>query len=550
MPSTSVMSSPSTVPGKPGRPRLDMPLFAVTVGVIFTLICAFALFPDLTNRLADQLFQGLTAVFGAPLLLAVFGAVLFLLWLAASKYGHIRLGADKPEYSTFSWISMMLCCGISSALLFWAFTDWAYDFDLRARIPILGTGSAYETATAYTFFHWGFSTWATYCVASLPIAYHSYVSRNRGLSLSAVCSAMHGADRGPWRVFTRLVDMVFLFTCCTGISIALGLSVPMITELFAAFFGFQVSFAANVAVTLGISAVFTVSSWKGLSSGMQRISRLCVRLIFLFTLCVFVAGPTLFLLKSTVNGVGIVLQNFIRMSLWTDPVMNGGFPEKWTVWYWLYDVSFTPFVGLFVTKISRGRTLRGLILNMLGSGSLGAFVVFGVLSHFSVHCDLSGTVPVVDLVNSGRINEAIAGVLGALPAGTLFLALFGVVATLLLSTTLDSAAYTMAATLTPDLPADGHPLARHRLLCCGLLVAVPLSMMLVRAPLDTLKTCAIISGIPLCFVLGYLVYGFLRWMFQDFGSRSAEEIQAMDGEAPARVECCPCLLYTSPSPRD
>ena len=101
----------------------------------------------------------------------------------------------------------------------------------------------------------------------------------------------------------------------------------------------------------------------------------------------------------------------------------------------------------------------------------------------------------------------------------------------------------MAAALTPGLPADGHPLARHRLVCCLLLVAVPLSMMLVNAPLDTLKTCAIISGIPLCFVLGYLIYGFLRWMFQDFGSRSAEEIRAMHGEAPARVVQCLSLIH-------
>ena len=521
------------------RTKLDAPLLAITTAVIFVLICGFALFPAETNRAAQWAFDELTTVFGAPLLLVVFCVVLFLLWLAAGKYGHIRLGGGEPEYSTFSWVSMMVCCGISSALLFWAFTDWAYDFDLRARIPILGTASPYETATAYTFFHWGFSTWATYCVASLPIAYHAYVGRNPGLSLSAVYSAMRGRAPGK-RLFTRAVDLVFLFTCCTGISIALGLSVPMITELFAAFFGFHASFTANVLVTLGIAAVFTASSWMGLASGMQRISRLCVRLIFVFVLCVFLVGPSLFLLKSTVNGVGIVLQNFIRMSLWTDPVVNGGFPEKWTVWYWLYDVSFTPFVGMFVTKISRVRTLRGLILNMLGSGSLGAFVVFGVLSHFSVHCDLSGLVPVTELVNAGRMNEAIVGVLHALPVGTLFLVLFGVVATLLLSTTLDSAAYTMAAALTPGLPADGHPLARHRLVCCLLLVAVPLSMMLVNAPLDTLKTCAIISGIPLCFVLGYLIYGFLRWMFQDFGSRSAEEIRAMHGEAPARVvQCCP-----------
>lgn len=105
------------------RTKLDAPLLAITTAVIFVLICGFALFPAETNRAAQWAFDELTTVFGAPLLLVVFCVVLFLLWLAASKYGHIRLGGGEPEYSTFSWVSMMVCCGISSALLFWAFTD-------------------------------------------------------------------------------------------------------------------------------------------------------------------------------------------------------------------------------------------------------------------------------------------------------------------------------------------------------------------------------------------------------------------------------------------
>ncbi len=514
---------------------LDTPLLFATIAIIFSLVGGFALFPEQTNDLAGHAFRLLTSVFGAPLQLIVFLAVFFLLFLAFSKYGNIRLGTGEPEYSIFSWISMMICCGISSAMLFWAFTDWAYDFGLRSLAPFMGVASAYEMGTAYTFFHWGFSTWGIYCISALPIAYYFFVRHHDGLSLSAVFEAVRVCGKNRARAgnpASRFIDLLFLVSCCTGISIALGLSVPMLTELTASFFGFTPSFALNMGILLAISALFTISSWRGIASGMQTMSRLSIWLVFLLVALVFLLGDAQFMVKSTVNGIGLVIQNFIRMSLWTDPVLDGGFSEKWTVWYWFYDISFTPFVGLFVTRISRGRTVRALIFNMLGSGSAGAFAVFGVLSHHSVACQMSGAVDVIKLIEQGQMNSAVVDVLNTLPASSLLVIIFGAAAALLLCTSLDSAAYTMAATLTPGLPADRHPLARHRFLCCLLLVSVPVAMLLTHAPLETLKTFAILSGVPLAFVLGYVIYGFIRSMSADFGAYSAEEIKAMQGESP------------------
>ena len=521
--------------------RLDIHLLLATIAVIFSLVGAFALFPVQTNEAAGHAFRFLTSTFGAPLQLIVFLSVLFLLFLALSKYGNIRLGTGEPEYSTFSWISMMICCGISSAMLFWAFTDWAYDFGPRSRAPFMGAASPYEIGTAYTFFHWGFSTWGIYCISALPIAYYFFVRRHDGLSLSSVFEAAHSSLRGDGhgagfqRVglpATGFIDLLFLVSCCTGISIALGLSVPMLTELVASFFGFTPSFSLNMGVLFMISALFTLSSWLGIETGMRAMSRLGIWLIFLLVILILLMGETRFMLKSTVNSIGMVLQNFIRMSLWTDPAQDGGFPEKWTVWYWFYDISFTPFVGLFITRISRGRTLRALIFSMLIGGSAGAFTVFGVLSHHSVACQLSGVVEVVGLVEQGRMNAAIVETLNALPASSLLLIIFGAAAAMLLCTSLDSAAYTMAATLTPGLPANRHPLPRHRFLCCLLLASVPVTTLLSEAPLETLKTFAILSGVPLAFVLGYVVYGFMRDMNADFSKYSPEDIRALQGKSP------------------
>ena len=507
--------------------RTNRSLLSCTVVFIFALVVCFAMFPAGTGEAAQALFHWITRILGAPLQVLTFVIVLLLLFLAAGKYGNIRLGSEDPEYSTFSWVSMMICCGISSAMLFWAFTDWAFDFEARKAVVFLGVSSPYETGTAFTFFHWGVSTWAIYCVSGLPIAYYLHVKRHKGLSLSAICMAA-SADRGgrkARKAVSAVIDVLFLFTCCTGISVALGLSVPMLTRLTALVFGLPVSFTLDIGIIFLISAVFTISSYIGLASGMQKLSRFCVRLVILFVLLVFICGPTLFLMKSTVNAAGMALQNFVRLSLWTDPVAGGGLPEKWTVWYWLYDWSFTPFVGLFVAKISRGRTIRAVIVNMLAGGTLGLFVVFGVLSHYSVAAELNGLVDVTGLVDAGRMSQAIVDVLQTLPSPWLFSALFGLAAVLLLVTSLDSAAYTMSSTLTRNLAADAHPNRHLRMICCLLLVSVPITMLLGDASLETLKTCAIISGVPLCMVLCSLVYAFLRTILRDFGSMNAEAIK-------------------------
>lgn len=495
--------------------RLDSFLLVCILAVVALLICAFALFPGYSNDLSASLFFFITHALGTPLILLTFLIVVLLLCLACSRYGLIRLGEEKPEYSTFSWVAMMVCCGVSSAMLFWAFTDWAYDFDLRSGAIFLG-GTPYEAGMAFTFFHWGVSTWGIYCVSGLPVAYYFYIRKHEGLRFSAILNAAAGSETGKWRkAVCRAVDMLFLFTCCTGVSVALGLSVPMITQLVARLCGFEPTFRLDFGVILIIAGIFTVSSYVGLESGMQKLSRLCVWMVFFFIGCVFVCGPTQFMMDSTINGLGVYLTNFFRLSLWTDPIISSGFTQKWTVWYWLYDWSFTPFVGIFVARISRGRTLRGIILSMLGGGTLGVFCVFGVMGNLSIFTEFSGQCNIVALVNSGRMSDAIVSVLHTLPAPEFFSLLFALSALLLLVTSLDSAAYTMAATLTKDLPLHANPRQSLRVFCCLLLVAVPVTMLLSRIPLETLKTCAIISGVPLCALICWLVARFLAALWRD-----------------------------------
>lgn len=506
--------------------KLDMFLLMTSLGIVGSIVIGLTMFPEAGKAGANWIFNLFTMIFGTPVLLFVFSAVIFLTILGFSKYGSIRLGTEAPEHSTFAWVSMMVCAGLGSATVYWAFTEWAYYFNAPPLGIKTGTTSAYEFGTAYNLFHWGVSAWATYCIASLPVAYHFHVRKNPGLSLSAVCTAVRGEKSMTplWKSLCRLIDIIFIFTCFGGLSITLGVSVPMVAEILCSVIGLEPSFSMNLGIILMISAVFSLSSYVGISKGMARISSWNTYFAIFFCLAVFLIGPTLFITKATVNGLGTMFQNFVKMSLWTDPIDNSGFPEGWTIFYWLYWITYTPFVSIFITKVSRGRTIRGVIMNMLISGSAGCFFFFGIIGNFSQHANITGAVDVAKLVGMGQGNPAIVQVLNTLPMSTAFIILFSVISILFLATTLDSAAYTMAATVTPGLKTGEDPAPFHRLFWCVMLAAVPLAMMFINAPLNTIKTCAIVTAIPLTFIMCYMIVGFIKWMRADYALKSPEQI--------------------------
>ena len=299
------------------KTRLDLPLLLISVGTVLAIVALLTLFPEGSTAVADKIFGLFTAIFGTPVLVFVFGAVVFLFGLAVSKYGKIRLGAEKPEYSTFAWVAMMICAGLGSATVYWAFVEWAYYFNSPPLGIAAGTSKAYEFATTYNLFHWGISAWATYCVAALPVAYHFHVRKNTGLSLSAVCTAvLNKANPGPvWKVVCRIIDVIFIFTCFGGLSITLGVSVPMVAEIVCSIFNIAPTFTTNVILILVISVVYSLSSYVGISRGMKRISSYNTYLAIAFCIGILIFGPTAFILKNTVNSLCLMFQNYIYMSL-------------------------------------------------------------------------------------------------------------------------------------------------------------------------------------------------------------------------------------------
>lgn len=211
-----------------------------------------------------------------------------------------------------------------------------------------------------------------------------------------------------------------------------------------------------------------------------------------------------------------MLQNFISMSLFTDSIGKSGFPEAWTMFYWLYWLTYAPFTGIFIAKVSKGRSIRSVIANTLLSGSAGCFFFFGVLGSLSMDRQINKIVDMVGMLQNGQDNAAIVSVLRSLPFGSIFMVIFCIATLLFLATTLDGAAFTMATTSSINLQNGEEPNPLLKLFWCIMLALVPLTMILIKANLNTIKTCAIITAVPLIFILLVIIIGFVRWMVKDF----------------------------------
>lgn len=500
--------------------RIDKLLISVSIVLVLTVVGFLFFQPEASQAVANKIFGTMTNWFGSGTLLFTFIGFLLLVVVAISKYGKIRLGNEEPEYSNFKWVSMMISCGLGSATVYWAFIEWAY----YIGSPGLGiepfSQKAFEMALPYNMFHWGFSAWTLYALVGLPMCYHFYVRKNKGLSLSAMVSEITGIKKTG--IIGRIIDVMFIFICFGGLSITLGVSVPLVSQVLSAVIGIEPSFMMNVVLILIISIVYSLSSYIGLKKGMAMISNMNTKLAILFCIGIIVVGPGLFIIANTTNAFGLMLQNFTQMSLFTDPIGKTGFPQSWTIFYWLYWITYAPFTGIFIAKVSKGRTLRSVVLNTIVSGSLGCFLFFGVISSLSLDRQLTGAVDMVGMLSNGQDTSAIIEVLRTLPLSSIFMIIFSIVSVLFLATTLDGAAFTMAATATKDLKEDEEPHPIHRLFWCVALALVPLTMIFIGADLNTIKTCAIITGVPIIFIMIVLIYGWIKWMVKDLKEKKEQ----------------------------
>ncbi|WP_136475447.1 BCCT family transporter [Pseudomonas sp. DG56-2] len=505
------------------RPSKDYLLIVVSVVSIFLTVFALAAFPARSEQVASQLFENATHLLSAPVLLVFLAFVGGSLFIIFSKYGNIRLGSGKPQFKTLPWVFMFICAGLSSATLYWGLVEWAFYYNTPGLNIPAQSPQALEMSIAYAFFHWGFGTWACYAVGGMAMAYYYHVRKHSKLSLAGIIEAITGfRANGP---IGRLIDILFLIGTFGGLTVTMVVTTQTFSNSLANLTGLPNTFAMQAGIVLLITSIFSLSSYIGLEGGMQRLATMVCWGALFCALAVLVVGPTGFIVKNTVNGVGLMFSNFLHMSLFTDPAGDGEFTRNWTVFYWFWAISYTPAVSIFVARVSRGRTLKEVSAALLLGGSVSCWAIFGSLSGYGIDQLLNGVLDVPALVASQGGEVAITQLLNGFPLSGLATAFYLFVMVIFLASHVDASAYTVAAATTRNLADGRDPSPFLRLFWCVMLALVPLTMIANHLSLKTVKTSVILTSIPFFFLLVVMAYGFVRWLYLDYRHRSGEDIE-------------------------
>lgn len=494
------------------KSSIDLPITIISVGAVFVFVAFMALKPEGTLLVVNKLFDYTTSIMGVPILWFVFLGLGLCIFLAFSKYGSVQLGDSKPEFSLFSYISMMICACLASTAVFYSFVEWSYYLEDPAFGMEPFSQEAAEFSTSYAFFHWGFSVQVIFVLTAVAMAYAVYVRKVPVLRVSAICEAMMGNFRYK-KAAGKVIDVLTIFSIVGGLGVSLGLGVPLISAGVARIFGLESSFTMNVIIVLAIGVIFSLSSFVGIEKGMRKISDYTIYLAIAFIAYIFVTGPTSFIVKQTTNSLGLMFTNYIKMSLWTDPIGNSGFPEYNTIFLFTLALNYAALMGVFITKISKGRTIRQLVMTCLIGISVGTWVMFGINSGFSLNAQLTGQYNLTG-AETGQIG--IFKLLDLLPGGIIIPIVFTVLAIGFLSTSLDSAAFSLSAIATTKLDEKGNTSPFFRLFWCFILAAVPLSIMFSNAPFSALKTLCIFLSVPYLIIIVGMNIGLFKWFKEDF----------------------------------
>jgi BCCT family betaine/carnitine transporter len=496
--------------------KVDWPGFSASIAVILAVCIPLLLFPESGGKFLVNLYGNVTSHFGFLYLLSGMAVLVFLLWLALGPYGKARLAAgdEEPDFSTLSWVAMLFCAGVGAGLMYWAPIEWGYYYDSPPFGAEPRSVEAAKWASPYGIFPWGPTAWALYCLPTVAIAYQYYAKKMTFLRLSTSCHYFFGGEQETRS--ERVIDWLFMIGLLGGAGTSLGFSTPLIAACVSRVTGLEADFTMEVTIVAVSVAIFATSVWLGLKKGIKRLSDFNMWLAFVLLAFVLVAGPTVFLLKTSVNSIGLMVQNFVRMNSWTDAFTDSGFVENWTVFYWAWWIAYAPFVGLFVTRISRGRTLRQVIFGMLGFGTLGAGLFYMIFGNFGLYLEMQGTVEVTRVMSEQNGSKAVVAILDQLPAAGLIAGIYALMALIFSATTYDSASYILASAATRQLPAGDDPERWHRVFWAMALAVLPITLMFVGG-LKVVQSTTLVVSLPLIFVGVLMSVSLVKQLKMDLG---------------------------------
>ncbi|MCL1039382.1 BCCT family transporter [Shewanella submarina] len=496
--------------------NLDHKLFWPAISFTFLALAMAVFFPEGSKDVAHAGMKWITNDLGWFLQLAGFGALVFLLWIALSRFGSIKLGADddQPEFSYSSYAFMIFTAGVGAALIFWAVGEPMYYMQSPPMFAEAGSPEASQWLITYTLFHWGPIGWAIFCLPAVPYAYYLHKKKKRNLRLSNLLEDVIGKKNANGPV-GYAINIIAIFGTLGAFSTSMGLAVDLIGSGIEKVTGLPNDIWLQVGLIVLFIVFYAVVMLAGMKKGVAKLADWCVYAAFALGIFILLVGPTAFIFSYFFDSLGVMLNDFIRISFWSDPVEKSGFPQAWTMYYWAWYFAYLVMMGIFLARISKGRTIKELVLTTIFFGSAGCAFFIAIFGSYSVHSELFGVLPVLEWMNEAGVSMAVIEVINALPFGAGILIIFLVVEFFLMSTTMTSAAVSISMMTTKELDADADPDVSVRMIWAMGIGAVSMAAFFMGGSIDTIKSMCIIVGLPMIMLNILMVVCLMKWIRQD-----------------------------------
>lgn len=476
-------------------------------GTLIILITALGLAdPQSFGAQANAIYNWISSTFGWVYMLAVFVFDIFLIGLIFTRYGKLKLGRydEEPEFHTLSWIGMLFSGGLGVGIVFWGVAEPMTHF---SNPPLPGveanTVESARLAMGYTYFHWGLSQWSIFAIAGLIIGLFQFRLGKNSL-VSTSLETLFGHEYPTfWR---RTIDILAIVATVMGIATSLGLGILQINGGLSQVYGLPDNAWSHALITLALAIIFIISASSGLNRGVKWLSNLNMGIAAALTVFVLVLGPTSIILKSFVTGIGDYLSHFIDYSLRLDPFQKENtWVDKWTIFYWAWVISWSPFIGAFIARISRGRTVREFVIGVLIVPPLISFFWIAAFGGSAIYQDLYANGTIAQSVAADYTSAMFAFLEGyplTVVTSTATIVLIGT----FLITSADSATYILAS-----MSSDGHidPKFRMKIIWGVLLTGITLSL-LVAGGLKSLQAGSIVAGLPFTVILIMMMFAIIK----------------------------------------
>lgn len=483
-------------------------VFYISTAILLLLVVVGILAPAFLENLTNTVQSFITDIFGWYYLIIVSFFLVVCIYLLFSPAGRIKLGKqdDKPEFSRISWLAMLFSAGMGIGLVFYGTAEPISHYAISSPTGEVGTEQGMKDAMRYTFFHWGIHAWAIYGLVALCLAYFTFRKGNVSL-ISATLKPVIG--KRAEGITGKAIDTIAVIATVLGVATTLGFGAVQINGGLSFVYGVPTNITTQFIIICIVTALFIYSALSGLGKGIKILSNANMILAGVLFLMLFLIGPTLFNLNLFTDTLGAYLQNIVNMSFRIAPLNEEkrAWINNWTIFYWAWWIAWSPFVGVFIARISRGRTIKEFVAYVLFIPAVIGFLWFSVFGGTAMQLEHNN----MGMISGLATEESLFGVLENYPLSTTLSILAIILIGVFFITSADSGTFVLAMMTT-----NGSLNPSNRLkVIWGVLLAAMAIVLLYSGGLQALQNMMIIAALPFSIIIAIMAVSLLKSVNQE-----------------------------------